>query len=467
MQKNTKTISDILSGKTKKIYKFFFVGIGGVSMFSLASLMQDFGQEVWGSDSKKSNNTKELVKRGAKVFGEHKPENVVGCDFVVYSYAVWNNVEVQKAKELGIKVLSRTELLNILLKRYKISICVSGAHGKTTTTALIYKVLCVAGLKPSLHLGGSLAENGKCGIVNNGEIIVCEACEYRDAFLNLKPSVAVVLNVAPEHLDYFKTFNNVKSSFNMFAKSAKVLIYNKQDNFLQNNRKVSFGDIGSDYYADNVVMRYDGTYDFLCNKFGKCLGWFHINLIGEHNVQNALAATAVCDYLGIDINHIKKAFDEFEGVQRRFQILKNNPLIIHDYAHHPDEIKTVIKELKNFYKNKVLVIFQPHTYSRTKLLMNEFVNCFHDADDLALIKTYSAREKYNSMGSSKRLALKLGANCEYLTNKKQAYDLVKQKISLGYAVIFLGAGNINKLAENIAKLCWQVTLYMLNSYSLN
>jgi len=382
MQNFKKAILNILKGKSTKKHSFYFIGIGGISMYSLCLKLIELGQYVGGSDAKRTKNTRILEKCGVKIHYEHNEENVSGFDFVIYSFAVRDNVEVKKAKELNIPVLSRAEFLGLLLCCYKKRICVAGAHGKTTTTALIYHILNKANLNPSLHLGGYIENENISYKYTKSRIIVCEACEYYDAFLKLKPNIAVVLNTAPEHLDYFQTYTNVKKSFNRFAKASEVLICANEHNYIKSSKKnIYFGNNG-DYYAKNIKMCCDGTYKFDCYCYKKYYGRFHINLMGLHNVSNALAAISVANELFIGKQIVKDALNDFSGVKRRFEIISKAPFIIHDYAHHPDEIKSVLSEFKKFYNGKLLVVFQPHTYSRTKTLMNEFVNVLKDYECL-------------------------------------------------------------------------------------
>ena len=457
MQTFEKTIINILKNKDKNTHKFYFVGIGGISMYAIASRLLKLGQEVIGSDAKRTKNTKTLEKLGATIHYKHDQKNVFGADFVIYSFAVRDNVEVKKAKELNLPVLSRAKMLGLMLKCYKISICVSGAHGKTTTTALIYHVLKTAGLNPDLHLGGFLAKEDVSFVHNNSKIIVCEACEYQDAFLELKPNISVVLNVAPEHLDYFKIYNNVQKSFARFSGRGDVLICDSEHKYLKNSKKsVYFGKNG-DYIAKNIKMLLDGTYRFDCYKYKKYYGRFHINLVGIHNINNALAAISVANEFGVNKKIIQKALNSFGGVKRRFEIISKKPFIVHDYAHHPDEIESVLNVIKTIDKNyndnqenicKLLVVFQPHTYSRTKLLMNRFVEALKDYET-AIYKTFSAREKYDKMGSAKTLSNNLGKNSKYFGKKNELKDYIKQKILEGYSVVILGAGDIDEICNKL------------------
>ncbi len=429
-----------------------FVGIGGVSVSSLSIFAQRMHVKVTGSDICKSDVTLELEKQGIKIFYHHQKENIQGADLVVYSSACENNIEVQTAISNGIKVMSRAQFLAQILKQYPSSVCIAGAHGKTTTTALIFQILKQDGQMPSLHLGGALAKTGKSFEYNSGSIIVCEACEYKDSFLEFSPSTSVVLNIAPEHLDYFKTFKNVQNSFNKFISQSDFVIVNSSLNVSHKNM-LTFGLENANFTAQNIKMLSNGKYTFDCYFNGKKYAHIRLNLIGRHNILNALASIAVAHHLNVKKQSICKALSTFEGVERRFQFLHKSKFIVHDYAHHPDEIASSISETLNFYKGKLLVVFQPHTYSRTKLLMQNFVSVLKPVKDVLIIPTYPAREKYCYSGSALALKRHLGDNAIYIKDESQIVSYINEKIKQGYGVLFLGAGNIYTLAKNVAKMC--------------
>lgn len=446
----------------KNIKHIHFVGIGGVSVNSLAVFSKINGFEVTGSDSSKSDVTTSLENMGIKIYYEHKADNVKKTDLVVFSNAVENGIEVTTAKKLKIPTISRAKFLSFILQNYKTTICVSGAHGKTTTTALIYSILKEANVFPSLHLGGNLVCNKKSYVYEGTDYMVCEACEYKDSFLEFSPNIGIILNIAPEHLDYFKTFENVKKSFIKFAERSDVLIINK-DYIVHHKNKITFGLNSADFTAKNIKMLKNGKYSFDCYYKNEKYLHIYLNLIGKHNILNALASIATCYVLGIEKQYIHKALKKNCGVERRYQFLHKQKFIVHDYAHHPDEIASSIQETKMFYKNKLLIVFQPHTYSRTKTLMKDFVKVFSTKDEILILPAYSAREKYDYKGSSLALKREIGENATYLKSSKKAEKYILDKISSGYGVLFLGAGDIYNVAKNIAKKCWQPRVYMLNS----
>lgn len=441
-------LKKILNNKANKILNIFFVGVGGISMSSLAIFALNQGHKVSGSDINNTEIIKMLKQKGVIIYNSHDPINVKGVDVVVYSNAVENSREVLYAKQNKILTVSRAEFLAIVLSRYKLNICVAGSHGKTTTTALIYSILKESGYNPNLHLGGILKQTNKSYEYNNSNIMVCEACEYKNSFLKLPTNIAVVTNVRAEHLDYFKTFKNVKKSFNKFLNKASIKITEKDVEYC--NKTLSYGFGGSVFMAKNIKLNSDGTYKFDVYYNNNFYVKIKLNLIGLHNVLNALASICVAHCLHINKKHIQKALKSFNGIKRRYEHMHSKYFIVHDYAHHPDEINAVIKETQKFYKGKLLVIFQPHTYSRTKTLFSDFVNCLKNIKDVVIFKTYSARERYNVKGSAKTLS-KAIKNSVYINNKQKLINHVVEKIKNGYGVLLLGAGDIDLLAKKIAK----------------
>lgn len=441
-----------INNNQNKIHHIHFVGIGGVSVSSLAIFALKNGFVVTGSDSHESDIVKSLKQMGIKVFLHHSKENILGANLVVYSSACEHCIEVEFAKNQGIAVMSRAQFLAQVLNLYKTTICVAGAHGKTTTTALIFEILKTAGKLPSLHLGGNLVDSHLSYNYNSGDTMVCEACEYKDSFLQFYPSIGVVLNIACEHLDYFKSLKNVKKSFTAFAKQSKSLVC-FADCKIEHKNKITFDFSNANFTASNIKMSKSGKYSFDCYYNGELYLQIKLNLIGKHNILNALASIAVCHILGIEKKHIKMGLANFCGVERRFQFLNKKKFIVHDYAHHPDEIASSISETRQFYKKNLLIVFQPHTYSRTKTLLSQFVNVFKRQKEVLVLPTYSAREKYDAQGSAFTLSKKIGCNAIYIRGKAVATNYILNKIKDGYGVLFLGAGDIFDLAKNIAKMC--------------
>ena len=412
-------------------------------MSALAQLLFSKGYYVQGSDKHSSSNTEKLKKLGINVFIGHNENNVYGCDCVVYNYAIQeNNPELKFAKENNLKIITRAELLGRLADTYENVISVSGAHGKTTTTAMISEIFLEANLKPTIHIGGSLNKlNNNC-LLGENKFFITEACEFKDSFLSLSSSVGVILNIANEHLDYFKSFENIKKSFDKFASNSSKVVC---DNDLKVDNSITFG-AGGRYQSKDIVFTKKYT-KFKVIKDNQEYLSVTLKAHGEHNVNNALASIIVADLYNIDKKHIKSALKNFGGIKRRFEVIKNSPFIIHDYAHHPDEIRSTIKTLKSIYKGKITVVFQPHTYSRTKSLMQEFIDALRLADNVYMYKTYSSREKYYKKGSARYLYEKLkqvGVSSKYYNSMKMIASDIKHKKK---CILVLGAGNIEKICK--------------------
>lgn len=447
----------------KKYNKIFFAGIGGISMSALALLVQNEGKVVLGSDLTISPLTKKLKKKGIKVFNKHKASNIKGCDLVVFSGAIPSeNPEIKTAIQNNIPVIERSELLYLVSKQYKNVIAISGTHGKTTTTAMIAYIFMLCGLNPTVHIGGefeSINGNIKLG---DKQFFITEACEFRDSFLTLKPTISVINNIEIEHLDYFKNFEKEKESFNKFAKQTKKICFvnSKYKNLLKGNKNIkTYGVSNSNsLYVRNVKRGADSKYSFDCYQGSNYIGNFKLNTYGKHNIENALAAISVCLEFGISYNVIYLGLKSFTNVKRRFEVvgLYKSCMMLHDYAHHPTEILNTIKTCKEVFKKKVVCIFQPHTYSRTKTLIDNFSKCFDGLDCLYLLKTYSARERFEYLGSADYLKDRiLKSNPNFLIkgvySKKEFIKTIKKENLYDCVLLFLGAGDIEKIPFKIAK----------------
>ena len=403
--------------------KVFFIGICGVSMSALAVLLKSENYEVVGCDRNYTRKPACLEKSGVAVFSESNLGEVADCDFVVFSSAIKEDNKVLRlARWLGKKCISRGELLGRIASRYEKVIAVAGSHGKTTTSGMIYSILKYAGKEPSLHLGGILCEEKTNVVAKSKEFFVCEACEYCDNFLYLFPYIGVVTNVEREHLDYFKTFENEKKSFERFKEQCKKVI--DSPNYIAKKKRINdFGGVSFDVVSAN---KKEVSLDL---KIG-----------GFYNIQNALFAFQVGKELGLSNEVIKIGLEQYLGTEKRFErksIFGKN--IIVDYAHHPTEIENVQKYLK-FLNKKVVAIFQPHTYSRTKNLCEDFVRVLSGFDKVFLYKTYSAREKPKEGLSALELSEKI-ENSTYLKNKKQVQEAIKSSTEKEIVVLF-GAGDL-------------------------
>ncbi len=441
----------------------FFIGIGGISMSGLALLLKSQGKQISGSDLVKSNITKKLKKAGIKVVYSHKANSVKGNNLVVYSGAISNNnPQMKYALSHNIPVIERAELLALISKNYKNVIAVSGTHGKTTTTAILSYIFIISGLKPTVHIGGEFDYIKGNILVGGKDYFITEACEFRDSFLFLSPTTSVITNIEPEHLDYFNTFEKEKASFNKFASNTLgntyiCANYGRLIGSITNLQTYGFSRNCS-VYAKNLTLGVDGKYSFDCYKGKAFIGNFKLNIFGKHNVSNALAAISVCLDYDIDYKIIYLGLKTFNNAHRRFEFIGSykNCQVISDYAHHPTEILSSINTCKEVFNKKVICIFQPHTYSRTKTLLDSFSKCFNGLDALYILKTYSARESFDYLGSADNLKeCILKTNPNFLV--KGAYtksELLREikKVDVSNCVLlFLGAGDIEKLPYKLIK----------------
>ncbi len=448
----------------KNYNKIFLVGIAGVSMSGLALILKNMGKNVFGSDTSQNALTKTLKQNKIKVFSRHNAKNIKGADLVVFSGAIGpSNPEIIEAKKQGVEVIERSELLNLVSQQFNNVIAVSGTHGKTTTTAMIAHIFLVCGLNPTVHLGGIYEQIGGNIFLGGKKFFITEACEFRNSFLTLKPNVSVINNIEPEHMDFFKTTKSENTSFNAFATQTNDICFASQKcikKMKSNQANIkSYGTNPSCYIqAKNIKNDENGKYSFDCYKQNCFLGKIKLNIYGKHNIQNALAAICVCLQYKIDFNVIYLGLKTFEGVKRRFEYvgLYKNCQIISDYAHHPTEISAAIKTCHEVFNKKIVCIFQPHTYSRTKTLINEFTACFKNVDELYLLSTYPSREKFDFYGSAEYLKQKLLANnlpCKIIGVYKKRTFLrkIKKRRLANQVLLFLGAGDIETLPQKLAK----------------
>lgn len=438
--------------------KIYFIGIGGISLSALAKLMQKRGKIVTGSDVKKTNITKELESLGIKVFIKHNKKNITSdIDLVVFSSAIkQNNEELVKAKKLNIICMERFEFLGLLSKTYEEVIAVSGSHGKTTTCGMLASIFKQANLNPTVHIGGeSNTTNGNM-LIGANKFFITEACEYKNSFLKLNPQVGLILNIENDHTDYFKNVNAIILSFQQFAKNSKMVVVEEKYSSMIEKEAITYGFSKGDYIAKNIKNENGKYTSFQVEKKGKEWGTFKIKSLLKHNVYNALASIIVADYYGISKKNIQEGLFLFEGIKRRFEMVEelNKSIIIHDYAHHPTEIASTIKACSDIYKKPITVIFQPHTYTRTKALMKDFLNCFSLASTIIIAPTYKAREKKVKGGRAVDLYHNLHflkPNCYYLkTFQKIKKHLIKHQ-KPNEIILILGAGDIENLAYDYLK----------------
>lgn len=441
-----------------------FVGIGGISMSALAQMLLKNGVTVQGSNECENEEVDKLKKKGIKVFIEHKISNLKNVQIVVYSSAIKDdNVELKHAKEKKLILLKRAEVLGMIAEKYKSVISVAGSHGKTTATAMIIEIFKRAQRKPTYHLGGVLNSSKSNFEIGNKKFFITESCEYKDNYLFLKPDLSVILNIDADHLDYFGDIEGVKQSFLKFAGNTKeggvniVCIDDRNcAEILKLENTLSFGiSKKADIYAKNIKEYKKGYYSFDAVFLGYTLGNVKLNMLGEHNILNALASIMVGLVCAIDFNDIKSAIESFSGVKRRCQRVGeiNSATVYHDYAHHPEQIKNMVSVAKRLTQKegRLFVVFEPHTYSRTKMLYNDFVACFDGVDKLILAPVYSAREKpiegYDSLklfnGAKERV------NAALVETFAEIIFVLRQEVKKGDVVFVLGAGTIEKLCEMI------------------
>ncbi len=419
-------------------------------MSGLAYYLKKTGHYVQGSDIANFAMAQKLEKIGIPVFKSHNKNNIKDCNCIVYNCAInSNNEELIEAKNNNLKILSRAQLLGMIAKDFKFLISVAGSHGKTTTSAMLFSCLNYAQLKPSLHFGAQLEGYDFGFILQKKNILITEACEYKDSFLNLNSNIGIILNIEPEHLDYFKNIHNEINSYKKFAQQCDKVVTN--ENKLKLENMIIFKGKNSIIEAKNIKIA-NHKYQYDCYFKSKFLTHIELGALGKYNITNSLAVVLTCIILKIPIDCIVQGLKNFKGVKRRFEILNNkHTLAVHDYAHHPTEIKKTIKTFKEYAGDKkTLVVFQPHTYSRTKNLYKQFLTCFDDCDKLILVKTYPAREKYDKTASAFRLYKDIkNVSCEYYAKFDVILKKIIKYIQNGYAVLILGAGDIDSVAYSL------------------
>ncbi|MBT5377183.1 MAG: UDP-N-acetylmuramate--L-alanine ligase [Nitrospinaceae bacterium] len=450
-------------GKTHRIH---FIGIGGSGMSGIAEVLINQEYEVSGTDPSSSSVTDHLKALGADIRHNHSAENIIGKHVVVVSSAISeNNVEVIAAREESIPVIPRAEMLAELM-RMKHGIAIAGTHGKTTTTSLVASVLAAGDLDPTVIIGGRIKNRGGHAKLGQSQYLIAEADESDGSFLKLSPTLAVVTTLDEEHMDFYKTMENMKSTFLQFLN--KVPFYGAailclDDANLQSllphieKRTITYGlKSQADYTARNISVEGLETY-FTVYHHGKKLGKILSGALGRHNVCNTLAAVAVGMELNMDFPVIAESLKIFTGVQRRFEILKQSDdlIIVDDYGHHPVEIEATLSTAKEVWPDRrLIVVFQPHRYSRTKHLMESFFSSFNDADVLLLLDIYSAGEKPEENVHSQKIAEGVKEfghkNVEYIGETESVIPHLQNILKPGDIVLTLGAGNIGELSHKLA-----------------
>ena len=446
----------------------YFIGIGGISMSGLAEILLDEGFRVLGSDARKSPLTVHLEDHGAAIHYGQRAENITdGIDAVIYTAAIHpDNPEFAAAKSRGIPMLTRAELLGQIMSHYAYSIAVAGTHGKTTTTSMITEVFLRAKTDPTVSVGGMLDSIGGNIRVGGPKYFILEACEYTNSFLSFYPTLAVILNVQADHLDFFKDLDDIRHSFHRFAGNVPaggtVVINSGIDRWQEIVEGipadvVTFGfDRGADYSADGISYDEFGRPSFDLIVRGEKRERIKLGIPGEHNVLNALAAIAACDHYHLPAEAILGGLESFTGTHRRFEKKGqvNGVTIIDDYAHHPQEITATLKAAAHYPHRKIWCIFQPHTYSRTKAFLDDFAEALSLADSVILADIFAARET-NTYGVSSQDIVdslkKKGTEAIFLPTFPEIENYVREHCVPGDLLITMGAGDVVKVGEDLLK----------------
>lgn len=445
--------------------EYHFIGIGGIGMGKLASLLLSKGISVSGSDVVDNLMVKSLRKQGAEIVIGHDAENIKGAKNVIYSSAIKDeNPEFAAAKNQGCRILKRAQLLAELMKDY-CSVTVAGAHGKTTTTSMIAHLFVTAGLDPTVALGGVFQQGSYEETLGKGKYFVAELDESDGSFLFFNSDISVITNIDFEHVDYYGDWDSILNSYDRFISQTSdggVVIACGDDQRLMSLLKDSEKQVityglkkSNDLYAQDIVFK-DGKVQFSCWYQGDLLGDISMNILGNHNVVNALACISAGIKVGLSFKNIVGALASYQGVKRRFELKGkwNDIMLFDDYAHHPTEIKATLKAVKLLDHRRIVAIFQPHRYTRTKFLWDDFVGAFKDVDQLLVTDIYAASEQLLENTSVKRLCTEIEehSHCQatYL-QKKSIIQELERIVQPGDIVITLGAGDITKIAEEIVQ----------------
>ena len=451
--------------KTKHIH---FIGIGGIGMSGMAELLFRLGYNISGSDNQRSDRTNHLSEIGIEISIKHHKKNVKNCDVVVYSSAIdYNNEEIKEAEKKNIPVIRRAELLGELLKVKKISIAVSGTHGKTTTSSILGTILSEAKLDPTLVIGGIVNKFNTNAISGNGDIILVEADEFDRTFLSLQPTLSIINNLDLEHLDCYENLRDLQDAFTEFAnsvpfyglvslcidsKNVRELIKHIKRPIITfgTNKKASIRAENIEYSKQNTKFKLYHNNKFLCT--------INMSIPGKHNVLNALAAISIALELNISVKLIKQSLKNYLGVRRRFELkyeTNQGVKIIDDYAHHPAEIATTIHAAKSGWNNKLISIFQPHLFTRTRDFYKDFSKALSQSDIVIITDIYPAREKpikgIDSTIIVKALEASNHRNVHYIPDSLSLPAFIKKIISPDDIILIMGAGNIWRICENIYK----------------
>lgn len=450
----------------KRYRKIYMIGIGGISMSGIAEILKNWGFNVSGSDMSSSEITDKLISNGINVTIGHNIQELSSADLVVYSAAIkQDDIELLRARELGIPIIERADFLGEITKSFRNTICISGTHGKSTTTSMVSMCFLEAHKDPTIQIGAAL--DAICGNyrIGNSDYFILEACEYVESFLKFYPKAEIILNIDNDHLDYYGSLDNIKNSFIKYVKLLPddgILVYNADDKNCMHLSKytkaksLTFGiDTSSaNFVAKNISFDKNGypSFDvYYNNTFYKTM---KLSVPGRHNVLNALSCIALCNEFGIDRNDIKNGLLKYKGAHRRFEYIGefNNVKVYDDYGHHPTEIDAVASALKKKQYNHSWIVFQPHTYSRTKNLLDEFAKSLTNFDNIIVTDIYAAREADTYNVSSKDIVDKIdsmGRTAYYISNFDDIVDFIKRNAKPNDIVLTQGAGTVTQIGPKL------------------
>ncbi|MBU3190880.1 UDP-N-acetylmuramate--L-alanine ligase [Clostridium bowmanii] len=456
---------DFIKDKNKKIH---FIGIGGISMSGLAEILIKNNYKVSGSDMQSSHITDKLSKSGAEIYIGHNGDNIGDADLVVYTAAISpENPEYIKAVELNLPLMDRAEFLGQIMKGHKYNVAVAGTHGKTTTTSMIAHIILNEDVDPTILVGGELDAISGNVLAGNSDYFITEACEYKASFLKFFPYIGAITNIDADHLDYYRDINHIKDTFKKFIdlipkegylitciedENVKTILHNYE----YKCNIITYGLNEGILQAKNISYNESGCGTFDVYKEGLLLFQIKLNVPGLHNVLNALASIGASLCLNFSKASIISGLSSFRGTHRRFELkgTKDGVTVIDDYAHHPTEIKAALSAAKNYPHNKIYCVFQPHTYSRTISLFEDFSNSFYDIDNLILADIYAAREKDTGVINSDMLGDRIrekNVNCINLHNFAEIVQYLKNNLKEGDLLLTMGAGDVFKIGEMYLK----------------
>lgn len=434
-----------------------FIGIGGSGMYPLAQILHHEGYYITGSDNNETDTLAAVRKMGIPVAVGQCAKNIEGADLIVHTAAIMSdNPELIAAKASGVPVLERCELLGIITRRYQRAICISGTHGKTTTSSILTQILMEAAVDPTAVIGGKLPIIGGSGRAGNSDIMVCESCEYVDTFLHLDPNIAVILNIDRDHMEYFKTLERLITSFRKFAGMAtRSIIVNGDDkNTMQAveglpQPTITFGwSEKNDYYPANIGRVGDSLCSYDLIHRGEKLCEVRLYVPGKHNILNSMAAAISAIEVGVTPEQVSKGIADFRGAGRRFEILGNcnGATVADDYAHHPAELKVTLEAAKELGYHNIWAVFQPFTYSRTAMLLDDFAEVLQIADKVVMTEIMGSREKNTYNIYTKDLAQKIPESVWFPTFE-EVVTYLRQNVQNGDLILTLGCGDVYKIAK--------------------